>query len=254
MNARWSTARFRGPLDFVTQIGIVVAAYYVWRFGRGAVDGSTETALHHANQIIDAERWMHTFIELDVQQWTASNWVGDVTAFLYANMHFWGSIVALLYTYFAFRDSFGFVRNAVLVAMAISLLGYWLYATAPPRFVDGLGFDVSREVTGNEPIRSSSSAFFNPYAAVPSMHVGLSTIFGFSLAWLSRPRALKVLFACYPLLMTFVVISTGNHFWLDALAGAVTAGLALGAAVLLSRVRPAEWSLGRRSVAEGAPA
>jgi PAP2 superfamily protein len=233
----------RRLLDFITQIGVVIAAYYAWRLGRGQVDGSTATSVHHANQLVDAERWLHSFVELDVQKWTAGNWIGDVTAFLYAHMHFWGSIIVLLYVYFFHRDSFGFFRNAVIIAMGISLLGYWLYPTAPPRFVDGLGFSVSPDITGNEAIRSSSSWFFNPYAAVPSMHVGLATIFGFTLARLSRPLALKVAFACYPLLMTFVVISTGNHFWLDAAAGALTAALALGAATLLSRVKPAEWSL-----------
>ena len=117
-------ARLRGPLDFVTQMGVVVGAYYLWRFGRGAVDGSTSHSLANANHIIDFERWSHTFIELDVQRWVTGKWVGDVTAYLYAHMHFWGCIVLLLYAYFVHRESFGFLRNALLVAMLISFLGY----------------------------------------------------------------------------------------------------------------------------------
>jgi membrane-associated phospholipid phosphatase len=54
----------------------------------------------------------------------------------------------------------------------------------------------------------------------------------------------------YPLLVTFVVISTGNHFWLDAAVGAVVAGCsALLAATAFARVRPDAWSW-RRTPAE----
>lgn len=255
-------ARLRGPLEFALQFGIIIAAYYLWRLGRGAVDGSAAVSLANANDLISAERFLHSFVELDVQMWAGSTgWVSDAAGFLYAHMHFWGSIAALLYLWFAHNSSFRFVRNAILVAMAISLLGYLLYPTAPPRFVDGLGFSSARDVTGNEAVRSSSNLFFNPYAAVPSMHVGLATIFGYSLARLSRPPALKAAFACYPLLMTFVVVATGNHFWLDAAFGALIAALALGAATLLARRHPSTWSLraepggkGAHAAAEAAPA
>jgi type IV secretory pathway TrbD component len=45
----------------------------------------------------------------------------------------------------------------------------------------------------------------------------------------------------YPLLMTFVVVASGNHFWLDAVLGLATAALAVGVAKLLARVNP-DWS------------
>lgn len=237
-------ARLRGPLAFAYQFGIIIAAYYLWRLGRGVADGSTAVSVAHARELVSAERFLHSYVELDMQKWAVSNgWISDVAGFLYAHMHFWGSIAALLYLWFAYNSSFRFVRNAVLVAMAVSLLGYLLYPTAPPRLVDGLGFSSAPGVTGNEAIRSSSKIFFNPYAAVPSMHVGLATIFGYSLARLSRSLALKIAFACYPLLMTFVVVATGNHFWLDAAFGALTAAMALAAATLLARRHPSTWSL-----------
>ena len=45
----------------------------------------------------------------------------------------------------------------------------------------------------------------------------------------------------YPLLMTYVVVASGNHFWLDALLGAFAAAAAAGVAVLLGRWRP-DWA------------
>jgi membrane-associated phospholipid phosphatase len=126
--------------------------------------------------------------------------------------------------------------------MAISLLGYWLYPTAPPRFLPELGLDPASSVTGNTPLLSSpGDPLFNPFAAVPSMHAGLSMIFAWSLALLVSLRPLKVLLFAYPLLMTYVVVASGNHFWLDALLGAFTAAAAAGVAILLGRLHP-DWS------------
>ena len=85
---------------------------------------------------------------------------------------------------------------------------------------------------------------FNPFAAVPSMHVGLSVILAWSLGDAGPPPAASrpLLFA-YPLLMTFVVVASGNHFWLDAVFGLLTAALATGVAMLLARLNP-DWSFG----------
>ena len=128
--------------------------------------------------------------------------------------------------------------------MAISVIGYALFPTAPPRFLPELGLDPSSSVTGNTPLLSHpGDALFNPFAAVPSMHVGLSVILAWSLAMLVRPPVLRGLLFAYPLLMTFVVVASGNHFWLDAAFGLITAALAVGAAALLARVNP-DWSFG----------
>jgi hypothetical protein len=244
----------RGLLDLAGQMAILAAAYFAWRLARGAVDGSTAVSMAHARDLISAERFLHSFVELDVQRWVVSTgWVSDVTGWLYGHLHMYGSLAALLYIWFAHNRSFRFVRNAVIAAMAISLLGYLLFPTAPPRFVDGLGFSTARDITGNEPIRASGSLFFNPYAAVPSMHVGLAAIFGFSLARLSSAPLARAGFAAYPLLVTFVVVATGNHFWLDALFGALTAVLALAAAASLARLRPLRWSLQGGAPATEAP-
>jgi hypothetical protein len=60
---------------------------------------------------------------------------------------------------------------------------------------------------------------------------------------LVKSRALKVAWSFYPLLVTFVVIATGNHFWLDAALGAVVAAVsAWVATVAFARARPEVWA------------
>jgi membrane-associated phospholipid phosphatase len=237
-----------GPLDLLIQFAVIAVAYMAWRYARGAVDGSPSESIAHARDLVHAERWLGTFIEPDVQDWAVdTGWPSDLANWVYSNVHFTGSWLALVSIYLFRRDSYGFVRNTVIAAMVISFCGYWLYPTAPPRFVPELGIvDTIASAAGHAPVTSSTDAFFNPFAAVPSMHVGLSTIFGVSLALLVRPRPLKALFLCYPLLFNFVVIATGNHFWLDGLFGVVTAALAATVALGLARLRPA-WSFHPRA-------
>ena len=96
----------------------------------------------------------------------------------------------------------------------------------------------------------------NKYAAVPSVHVGFALIVGVTASILARRRWAKIAWACYPLLMLYIVVATANHFWFDGLVGALCAGLAvLLARYPLTRLRPdhSAWRVPRREPA-GAPA
>jgi membrane-associated phospholipid phosphatase len=246
----------RGPLDLLIQFAVIAFAYIAWRYARGAVAGGMTESFAHARDLISIERSLHTLIEADVQRWTLdSAWLGEFVRWGYANLHFKGSCLMLAAIYVGWRGSFGFVRNTLLAAMALSILCYWLYPTAPPRFIPELGLDPSNTVTGNDNVISNpGDPLFNPFAAVPSMHVAFSLIFAWSLALLVRWRPLKTLFFAYPLVMTYVVVASGNHFWLDALFGVFVAAAAAGIALLLARLNP-DWSFGsdRGSAPASAP-
>jgi hypothetical protein len=58
----------------------------------------------------------------------------------------------------------------------------------------------------------------------------------------SKP-VFKFLWLCYPAMVFFVVLVTGNHFWVDAAAGAtVAAASAMTANLVLARARPGAWA------------
>jgi hypothetical protein len=65
---------------------------------------------------------------------------------------------------------------------------------------------------------------------------------GGPLARLSRHRLTRIAWSLYPLLVTFVIVATANHFLADAFLGALTAGMAAWAAAWLARARPAVWT------------
>jgi hypothetical protein len=133
--------------------------------------------------------------------------------------------------------------------MGLAILGYVLYPTAPPRFFPEWGFqDSVSTMFGVETNDTRVDTLFNPYAAVPSMHIGFSLMIGWSLARLVRHPALRVWWRVYPVVVLFVIVATANHFLVDAVLGAVVAGLSAMAARELGRARPAAWRFGRSPV------
>ena len=101
------------------------------------------------------------------------------------------TVGALLYLYMRHNRNFYFVRNMLMVAMAIALVGYVVFPTAPPRFMPEWGFiDTVSDFTGVHVSHASASinALINLYAAVPSMHVAFALMIGWPLARLVRRR------------------------------------------------------------------
>ena len=234
-----------GWLDVLRQFSLFFAAYFGYRLARGLVEGRATAAFQHARELISIERTLHLFVEPSVQAWASGSHVVMMTAsWMYVNAQGPVTIAALLYLYVRHNANFYFVRNMFLIAMAIALVGYTVFPTAPPRFMPEWGFiDTVADLTPVNVSHTSASmsAFFNPYAAVPSMHVAFALMIGWPLARLSRRRIVKGLWLLYPLLMTFVIVVTANHFIVDALLGAMTAGVSAYAASWLGRARPTVW-------------
>jgi hypothetical protein len=234
-----------GWLDALRQVSLFVAAYYAYRLVRGLVEGDANAAFAHAKELIFLERTLHVFVEPSVQAWASgSHLVMVVASWLYVNAQTSITIGALIYLYVRHNGSFYFVRNMFMIAMAIALVAYTVFPTAPPRFMPEWGFiDTVSDLTGVHVSHTSASmsALFNPYAAVPSMHVAFALMIGWPLARLARQRFVRALWLLYPFVMTFVIVVTANHFILDALLGALTAGVSAYGARWLARARPAAW-------------
>jgi len=233
-----------GWLDALRQVSLFGAAYLGYTLVRGLVEGDAGAAFAHARDVISLERTLHVFVEPSIQAWASGSHVAMVSAsWIYVNAQTSVTIAALLYIYVRHNRNFYFVRNMFMISMAIALVGYTVFPTAPPRFMPEWGFiDSVSDLTGVAVHGSSSvSAVTNLYAAVPSMHVAFALMIGATLARLSRRRFVKVLWLLYPLLMAFVIVVTANHFIFDALLGALTAGVSAYGARSLARVRPAVW-------------
>jgi membrane-associated phospholipid phosphatase len=131
-----------------------------------------------------------------------------------------------------------------MVAMGLALVGYVALPTAPPRFLPEWGFtDSVANFTGVDPRSGSADLLFNPFAAIPSMHVAFALMLGATMARMTRRRWAQALWCAYAPVVTFVVIATANHWWIDGFLGAVVAAVAATCAHgLFARARPDVWA------------
>jgi membrane-associated phospholipid phosphatase len=219
-------------------------AYYVYRIVRGVVDGQAGLAFEHARQLVDAERGLGLFFEPGLQSWARDHsWVITPANWMYLNSHFVVTTTFLIWLYLARNHAFYYVRNMFVIAMGLALAGYMVYPTAPPRFLPEWGFTDTVASFVGQSAENSANLLYNPFAAVPSMHVAFALMIAVPAILLVKHRALKLLWGAYPVVVTFVVVVTGNHFWLDAALGTLVAIVsAVAATAALARARPDAWA------------
>ena len=109
-------------------------------------------------------------------------------------------------------------RACVLVHLGAEPI-FLLFPTAPPRALEGF-VDTISEVSGFDLEHPLLVRFYNPVAAMPSLHVAFATLTGAAIAERVESPAAKVAAHAYAPLVALVVAGTGNHYVLDAVAGA----------------------------------
>jgi hypothetical protein len=235
----------QGFADAGRQLGLFVLADLCYETVRGIAEGQREQAFVNAHNVISVEKATGTFFEPDLQHALIGHrWLIDAANFMYMNSHFVLTTGFLVWLYMYRNQSFYFVRNMFMVAMALALVGYTLVPTAPPRLIPGEGF--TDTITQFAQVNHDSAlvkVFVNPYAAIPSMHCAFALMVGVTGALISRHTTTRAFWCVYPVIVFLVVVVTANHFWVDGAAGALVAATsALVAAQVLARARPAAWS------------
>jgi hypothetical protein len=217
---RGATARFT-----LAELLLWASLYPAYLAIRGATIGDPEQAFAHAARLIDLERSLALFHEGALQQ-LAEPVVGLLSVYYMAAF---GPLIAAVLVWLGVRHRSHYreLRSLLFVSLGIAVVFYVLYPTAPPRLVPGLGIADTVGLAGHD-TGSFAGIAFNPYAAMPSMHVGWSllvAIVGFRAA---SSLALRALFVAHPLVMAVTVTATGNHYFVDSIAGAAAALAAVG--------------------------
>jgi membrane-associated phospholipid phosphatase len=234
--------------DAGRQLGILVLVDVAYELVRGIADGQKSQAIAHGEQVISFERGIHSLFEPGVQAFfLPAHWVIDVANQIYLNAQFSIALGFLVWLYVFRNESYYFVRNMFVVSMGLALIGYMLFPTAPPRMFPHEGFvDTITDFSGVNHDSTLAKIFINPFAAVPSMHCAFALMIGGTGFMVCRHWWSKAWWAAWPLLISWVVIVTGNHYWVDvALGWSVAAASALVAHRLLARARPHAWAWGR---------
>ena len=214
----------RGWKDLGLQLGIWFGFALVYQVARGLADRvPPQQALANGLRIVRIEtHFTHRLYELTFQQFVDQrHWLAIAVSWTYWNSEFTVLGMALLYVYIRRHEYFHRFRNTVLLSNMLGLIGYVFLPTAPPRLL-GVGFDPDHT---DGLIRFAA----NPYAAMPSLHAADSLIVGTVLALLCRHWWAKAFWCIWPAWVWFAVMATGNHFWLDCVAGLGVAIIALSA-------------------------
>jgi uncharacterized membrane protein YbhN (UPF0104 family) len=217
----------RGWGDLGRQLAIFALLDMAYELSRTFAVGDRSTALRHAHSIVNTERSLGLFHELDVQRWAmnAPSIVMSVANWTYFNCQFTLTFGFVLWVYLRRNEHYTRLRNLIATINVIGLAGYVLYPAAPPRMLTGLGFVDSLNETGVNHHSGLIAALSNPYAAMPSLHTAYAITVGVTGLAVTRNR-LRFLWIGYPALVVFSIVATANHFFLDAIGGASVAATA----------------------------
>jgi membrane-associated phospholipid phosphatase len=121
------------------------------------------------------------------------------------------------------REEFWRFRAALLVIMAVGLLGYLVIPTVPPWLaaVEGRIPPISHRVLEHVATPSLLEAFAtNPVAAMPSLHIAFPVACA-RLGWRIFGRPAGFALTGYTLMMAWATMYLGDHYFADVLAGAI---------------------------------
>jgi membrane-associated phospholipid phosphatase len=231
----------RGWAHLFLQVVIWLGFYVAYQGVRGHAGQNVAKAFTNGRWIISTEERYHTLVEPHFQRLVDSSSVLiKLTSYTYWLSEFAVVGLALVWVYFRHHERFGPLRNTLVTANLIGLVGYMVVPTAPPRFFPASGFSDTFALHSH--FTQTSGLLFdvtNQYAAMPSLHSMDALIVGVTMAYLCRTKLVKLLWLLWAPWVWFTVMSTGNHYWLDVAAGVVIAGVV--AAVVHRR-----WLFARR--------
>ncbi|KQZ70683.1 hypothetical protein ASD66_13985 [Nocardioides sp. Root151] len=226
-------------VGFVLRQLVLLAVAAATYFGvRSLTVGDAATATSNAHDLVALERSLGIFVEQQAQSF-AMDLPGLMTVVNAIYIYGHWPVIGAVFVWLAWRrpDAYPVYRNALLISGLVGMAIVAFYPVAPPRLMD-LGFLDTVTTQTNAYRVLQPPAFTNPYAAMPSFHVGWDLLVGIALVRESGHAWVRMAGRVLPLLMVAAVVLTGNHYFLDAVAGDTI--------VLASLAVATWWSMRRR--------
>lgn len=224
--------------EFLRELAAVAAAALVYYLVRGAVSDRAEEAFQRARDILELEQRLW----LDWESAIHEAILGSKALIDFANgTYFWGHmpllIVLAVWLWRSHRTIWRTFRNALLISAAVGMVCYFLFPTAPPRLMPQLGYIDTLALRAAPAYQAQEVGLFvNPYAALPSLHVGWALLAGLAVWQTSSHPLIRAFAVSIPLSQSWAVVATANHWTLDAFAGIGVCAMAWGVVVLSHRL------------------
>ncbi|KAL3481790.1 PAP2 superfamily-domain-containing protein [Aspergillus californicus] len=228
-NSRTIQSRILARFPFLMEIWYWLLTYWIYQGLRAAsaraISGNEaifNKAEQHARQILTLEHFLHIDIELAVQKFVLAKapWLMKFLARVYYS-HIVLGVMFFVYCYtFMKRDKFQSIRRTLALENVIAFVILTLWRCTPPRLLpEEFGFtDILHSNKGGS--AWTQNKFQLTIAAMPSLHFGNSMFIAMCLIKFSPHWYLRLIAPVWPVLMAVTIVSTANHFILDAVVGA----------------------------------
>ena len=206
------------------ELALVVGCYLTFALAKNLTDPSPVLkAVSNGWSVLKIEDAIALNYEPTVQQTIGRVSLGSLVAltYFYAIGMWVGLIAMAVILFIKNRSMYVYLRRIFVLSMLLATVVFTVFPLAPPRFMPGLGVTDTVTLLGLDHAPASDSAVsYNRFAAMPSLHYAWALLvmigaFKFGGFWT------KVVGFTFQLLMFVAIIATGNHYILDAIAGAI---------------------------------
>lgn len=210
-------------IEVGANVAAVLILFQVYKLARRTFIERGETlGYQHADQVVDFEKRLHLFFELDLQKWAIES-TSVIRSFNYMYSYMMWIFLTCLGLMIVFaHEKYKFWRNVFFCSMLLALPWFALYPLAPPRFLPELGFVDTLAVYGPQYFKDSGLVQANRFAAMPSMHCGWTLIAACMLTVTLKQYIGRFAYIFGGALaggMFLTVMVTGNHWWIDGVVG-----------------------------------
>lgn len=221
-------------------VDVLIVAWLCWLFDliNNLAPVRQAPAVRNGSSVLDLERTLQLDPEraLDVSL-ARHHALSEIVVFWYENVHIIVTLLVFALLWWRRPDVLGALRATLVAVNLIALTVFWSFPVAPPRMVSGAYVDLVARTHGLPVWQLGATALdANQLCSLPSLHIAWATWSALGVWALTKRRSLRAIACVYPLLTTYAVMATGNHYLLDAVAGA---GLTLLVYFLLTARRRA---------------
>jgi hypothetical protein len=208
------------------ECAIILGLYSLWGLIGAYNIANYDGAIQRGIDIWKIERWFHLPSEAWMQGPALHHaWFGKALNQYYIYGHVNAIIIVLLWLWFRHRDEYPRGRAILILFTLTSVLVQWI-PVAPPRFLNYGVVDVGRLY--NQTLYASiHSGSADQLAAMPSVHEGWAILVAV-IVFISTKSRWRYVVCLHPILMMYVVVMTGNHYWADGIIAGFLLAIVIG--------------------------
>ncbi|MFE9099973.1 bifunctional phosphatase PAP2/O-acyltransferase family protein [Actinomadura geliboluensis] len=221
------------------EIATALAVLVVYLVLTHAFSGDRAVSDAHGRALLEFERWAGLDAERPLNEFlTRHGWLGAVAAWEYATTYVVGTFGFLAWLWWRRSPAYPWARNTLILVTLIAICCFALWPATPPRLLPGEGYtDV---IALHHPPATWGtgvvSAGANPYAAMPSLHIGWVAWIGAAALRARCGRFFTWLCALHLAVTALVIVATSAHYVVDIPGGLLLVPAAAAAEAARARL------------------